>query len=159
MESPEDIEKALSRLMPAALSESGRRSLDELIDGLAAGKPVAAAPAPVRRPWAWGAGIAAAAAALVVALNLTATAPEEGVVEAALPVAPAARGGLVLIGQSERVETAVPEDWMSESDGVAHRAWRLRVVDEERLHDVETGYEVLVSRPREEVVLMPVTAF
>jgi hypothetical protein len=33
------------------------------------------------------------------------------------------------------------------------------VVDEERLHDVETGYEVLVSRPREEVVLMPVTAF
>lgn len=158
MESPDEIEKALSRLMPAALSESGRRSLDELIDSLAAGKPVAAAPAPAGRPWAWAAGIAAAAAALGFALIPPAATPVEGIARTE-PAAPATGGGVVLIGQSERVETAVPEDWMSESDGVAHRAWRVRVVDEERLHDVETGYEVLVSRPREEVVLMPVTAF
>lgn len=158
MESPEDIEKALSRLMPTALSEPGRRSLDELIDSLATGKPVATAPAPASRPWAWAAGIAAAAAALGFALIPPAATPVEGVAVTE-PTAPATGGGVVLIGQSERVETAVPEDWMSESDGVAHRAWRVRVVDEERLHDVETGYEILVSRPREEVVLMPVTAF
>jgi hypothetical protein len=42
---------------------------------------------------------------------------------------------------------------------VAYRAWRVRVVDEERLHDVQTGYEVLVSRPREEVRLIPVSSF
>jgi len=70
-----------------------------------------------------------------------------------------AKSGLVLIDSSEVVEDAVPEDWMSETDGVPHRAWRVRVVDQERLRDVETGYEVLVSHPREEVRLMPVTSF
>lgn len=154
MESPEELEKALSRLMPAALSESGRRSLDELIDGLAEGRPVVAAAAPPTRSWFWSAGIAAAAAALVIAV------PWGGPAEVAEVAGPrAAAAGVVRIAHSERVETAVPEDWMSERDGVAHRAWRVRVVDEERLRDVQTGYEVLVSRPREEVVLMPVTAF
>jgi hypothetical protein len=69
------------------------------------------------------------------------------------------KADVVLIGSSEFVEDAVPEDWMSETDGVPHQAWRVRVVDQERLRDVETGYEVLVSRPREEVRLMPVTSF
>jgi hypothetical protein len=36
MESPEDIEKALARLVPSAISERGQRSLDDLIDSLAA---------------------------------------------------------------------------------------------------------------------------
>jgi hypothetical protein len=159
MESPEEIEKALSRLMPAALSEGGRRTLDELIDGLAAGDvPVAPLPRPAGFPWGWVGGLGAAAAAVVLALSFPAATP--GVPVTIAPSVPsAAAGGIVRIGQSERVETAVPEDWMSESDGVAHRAWRVRVVDEERLHDVATGYEVLVSRPREQVVLMPVTAF
>ena len=156
MESPEDIEKALSRLMPAAISEEGKRSLDELIDGLAAGETVAELPR--KSAWPWLGGVGAAAAALVVALNLPAAGP---LAPEAVPVrpAPATERGIVLIQQTERVETAVPEDWMSETDGVAHRAWRVRVVDEERLRDIETGYEVLVSRPREEVILMPVTDF
>jgi len=155
MESPEEIEKALSRLMPAALSENGQRSLDELIDGLTAGEGQAPLPRVAGFPWGWVAGLGAAAAAVVLALSFPATTPAVPV--AVAPAVPDV--GIVRIGQSERVETAVPEDWMSESDGVAHRAWRVRVVDEERLHDVETGYEVLVSRPREQVVLMPVTAF
>jgi hypothetical protein len=67
--------------------------------------------------------------------------------------------GLVLLGQVERLEAAEPEDWVSEADGVSHRAWRFHVVDEERVQDVKTGYEVTVSCPREKVVLMPVTAF
>jgi hypothetical protein len=155
MESPEELEKALSRLMPAALSETGRRSLDELIDGLAAGPSTAAAPVPPVRFRGWGAGMAAAAA---VALMIAVRSGGPAVVEEGA-LTQAAADDVVRIGHSERVETAVPEDWMSESNGVAHRAWRVRVVDEERLRDVRTGYEVLVSRPREEVVLMPVTAF
>jgi hypothetical protein len=156
MESPEDIEKALSRLMPAAFSEEGKRSLDQLIDGLAAGETVADLPR--KSVWPWLGGIGAAAAALVVALNLPAAGP---LAPETVPgrSAPATERGIVLIQQTERVETAVPEDWMSETDGVAHRAWRVRVVDEERLRDIETGYEVLVSRPREEVILMPVSDF
>ena len=156
MESPEDIEKALSRLMPAAISEEGKRSLDELIDGLAAGETVIEMPRKSSRPWLGGIG--AAAAAVVIALNLPAGSPAP-VNLAVTPPSVAEEGGIVLLQQTERVENAEPDGWMSETDGVAHRAWRVRVVDEERLRDLETGYEVLVSRPREEVILMPVTAF
>ncbi len=156
MESPEDIEKALSRLMPAAISEEGKRSLDELIDGLAAGETVVQMPR--KSAWPWLGGIGAAAAAVVIALNLPAGSPAPADVAVTPPV-PVVQGGIVLLQQTERVENAEPDGWMSETDGVAHRAWRVRVVDEERLRDLETGYEVLVSRPREEVILMPVTAF
>lgn len=157
MESPEDIEKALSRLMPAAISEEGKRSLDELIDGLASGETLVEMP-PRKSAWPWLGGMGAAAAAVVIALNLPAGNPDP-VHVAVTPRAVDAEQGIVLIQQTERVENAEPDGWMSETDGVAHRAWRIRVVDEERLRDLETGYEVLVSRPREEVILMPVTAF
>lgn len=157
MESPEEIEKALSRLMPAAISEEGKRSLDELIDGLASGETVVEMP-PRKSSWPWLGGIGAAAAAVVIALNLPAGSPAPGDL-ADTPAGATAEEGVVLIQQTERVENAEPEGWMSETDGVAHRAWRVRVVDEERLRDLETGFEVLVSRPREEVILMPVTAF
>jgi hypothetical protein len=160
MESPEEIEKALSRLVPAAFSEQGKRSLDELIDGLAAGETTVIEMAPDKSkpllPWAGG--IAAAAAAVVLAMNFPAggpSAPSPGISQAPPEIA----GETVLLHQSERVEAAVPEDWMTEADGVAYRAWRVRVVGEERLHDVQTGYEVLVSRPREEVRLIPVSSF
>ena len=156
MESPEDIEKALFRLMPAAISEEGKRSLDELIDGLAAGETIVEIPR--KSAWPWLGGIGAAAAAVVVALNLPAGSPAPANI-AVTPPAEVEEGDIVLLQQTERVENAEPDGWMSETDGVAHRAWRVRVVDEERLRDLETGYEVLVSRPREEVILMPVTAF
>ncbi|WP_193213179.1 hypothetical protein [Luteolibacter marinus] len=159
MESPEEIEKALSRLMPSAISEKGQRSLDELIDSLAAGEEqVAEMPRKSRLPW-WG-GVGAAAAAVVVALSLP-TGNQAAVDHSQVQVERTgnSNGGILLLGQSKRVEAAEPQDWMSESDGVAYRAWRVRVVDEERVQDLETGYEVLVSCPRDEVRLLPVTAF
>src|SRR5688572_20854162 len=74
MESPEDIEKALARLMPSAISEKGQRSMEDLIDSLAAGEPVAVelptAKKPGRSSWFAYGGIGAAAAAVVVALSL-----------------------------------------------------------------------------------------
>ena len=156
MESPEDIEKALSRLMPAAISEEGKRSLDELIDGLATTEKVVELPR--KSGWPWAGGIAAAAAAVVIALNLPAADPA-GPVAALIAEESFEESGIVLLRQTERVEDAEPEGWLSETDGVAHRAWRVRVIDEDRVRDVKTGYEVTVSRPREEVILMPVTTF
>jgi len=163
MESPEDIEKALARLMPSAISEKGQRSMEDLIDSLAAGETVAVELPSVKKPshlpWFGLGGIGAAAAAVVVAFSLpqgkSPAVVENAPVRENLP----SKADVVLIGSSEFVEDAVPEDWMSETDGVPHQAWRVRVVDQERLRDVETGYEVLVSRPREEVRLMPVTSF
>ncbi|MCW1921457.1 hypothetical protein OKA05_02765 [Luteolibacter arcticus] len=161
MESPEDIEKALARLMPSAISEKGQRSMEDLIDSLAAGETVGVELPPVKKPnrLPWFGGIGAAAAAVVVALSLPQGGSPVVVEKPVAPETPEASSGLVWIGQSEVIEEAVPEDWMAETDGVPHRAWRVRVIDQERLRDVETGYEVLVSRPREEVRLMPITSF
>lgn len=160
MESPEDLEKALARLMPSAISGKGQRSMEDLIDCLAAGETVATVlPEKKAGRWSWLGGIGAAAAAVVIALNLPQREVPAVVEISATPESAAPKSGVVLIGQSEVVEEAVPEDWMSEADGVPHRAWRVRVVDQERLRDLETGYEVLVTRPREEVRLMPVTSF
>ncbi len=87
MESPEDIERALARLMPAAFSEEGKRSLDELIDGLAAGETPAVT---ARKPaWAWVAGVGAAAAAAVFAMNFPA--PDRAVPAAAASMRNCAR--------------------------------------------------------------------
>lgn len=69
MESPEDIENALSRMTPPEISAAGRRSLDLLIDelsGNAVGDLVVPAD-PVRwRIWTAAVGAAAAAVAAVV---------------------------------------------------------------------------------------------
>lgn len=158
MESPEDIEKALARLLPSAISDQGQRSLEDLIDSLAAGETVVEMPPPHRKPWAWIGGIGAAAAAVALALVTPAGEPRAPQFSSTdLP--PEDEGGFVVLAQSKHVETAEPENWTSESDGVTHRAWRVRVVNQERVQDLETGYEVLVSRPQEEVILMPVNAF
>lgn len=178
MESLEDIEKALLRLVPSAISEKGQQSLDDLIDGLAAEAgeepgimempaPEPAVAVPKRRVWSWTGGIAAAAAAIVAAMVLPQGNPGVGSQAVAYhgnpQVTPAGNSshedGILLLGQTERVEAAEPEEWVSEANGVPHRAWRCRVVNEERVQDVKTGYEVTVSRPLEKVVLMPVTAF
>ncbi len=166
MESPEDIEKALGRLVPSALSEKGQRELEDLIDSLAAGEmpdaPAATRPGG-RRFLAWAGGIGAAAAAVAISMSLPQAGPGgNGITAREVPgtgPAPAEEEDVVLLGRVERVEAAEPEDMVWETDGVAHRAWRFRVVDEERVQDVRTGYEVTVSSPRERVVLMPVTAF
>lgn len=73
MESPEDVEKALGRLMPSALSDRGQRALERTIDSLAAGGPVETlVSAPAKASW-WPLAIgmpAAAAAAFAVAHSL-----------------------------------------------------------------------------------------
>lgn len=166
MESPEDIEKALARLVPSAISERGQRSLDDLIDSLAAadGEEAIVEMSQPRRakPWGWISGIGSAAAAITLALVLpeTESTKSGGGRVATAELAPAeAKERFVVLAQSQHVESAEPEGWTSEADGVTHRAWRVRLVNQERVKDVETGYEVLVSQPQEEVILRPVNTF
>lgn len=157
MESPEDIEKALARLVPSAISDRGQRSLEDLIDNLAAGETVVETLAARRQPWGWLGGVGAAAAAVTLAVVIPAGEPEDASSLAA--PAPVEKESFVILEQSKHVESAEPEDWTSESDGVTHRAWRVRVVNQERVQDLETGYEVLVSHPQDEVILRPVNTF
>ena len=159
MESPEDIEKALARLVPSAISDQGQRSLEDLIDSLAAGETaLVEMPEPRRKPWGWIGGVGTAAPAVTLALFIPAGEPGGTAPLAATPVANEEPGFLVL-EQTKHVESAEPEDWTSEADGVTHRAWRVRVVNQERVQDLETGYEVLVSHPQDEVILQPVNTF
>ncbi|WP_367872891.1 hypothetical protein [Luteolibacter sp. Populi] len=164
MESPEDIEKALAALVPSAISEQGQRSLDDLIDSLAAGEvPVAELPEPRRRPWGWAGGIGAAAAAVALAFQLPGGGSGALTQEETLPKTPAipASAGEVVVShaRSEIVDFAEPEGWMSESNGVPRRACRVTYVNQEQVKDMLTGLEVKVKQYGEDTRLLPDNAF
>jgi hypothetical protein len=169
MQTPDSIEAALARLMPPALSEAGQRSLEAMLDELASTAPAPAArhffkfrPAVVAIPL----GIAAA---LLAWLSLapgdpSPAPPSPGPRIAALPVAAAPAtaepgSGLVLVSESDRIETVTDGGWLGDPDGAAMAAVRLRVVEATTFRDEESGIVVQVSDPRDEVILTPVSAF
>ncbi len=67
---------------------------------------------------------------------------------------------VVLLEDMEGVVSAEEnEALVTDADGTLHRAWHVQVVSEERFHDEQSGQEVRVVHPRDELVLMPVTSF
>jgi hypothetical protein len=169
MQTPDSIEAALARLMPPALSEAGQRSLEAMLDELASTAPAPAArhffksrPAVVAIPL----GIAAA---LLAWLSLapgdpSPAPPSPGPRIAALPVAAAPAtaepgSGLVLVSESDRIETVTDGGWLGDPDGAAMAAVRLRVVEATTFRDEESGIVVQVSDPRDEVILTPGSVF
>ncbi|BCX46455.1 hypothetical protein HAHE_03630 [Haloferula helveola] len=151
METPEQIERALmERLVPRGFSDRGAASLDELIDELADETP---APGQRRTLW-WG---AAAAVALTagVSWGVWPRVPES------VPVV--GMGGLAeveLLSESVGVVSTEADDrLLTDSDGSLLQAWNVTVVNEELFRDEQTGHEVRVIQPRDELVLIPVTAF
>ncbi len=171
MPRPEDIEAMLSRLMPPAFSEEGQRSLDMMLDELCgpeedAEMETAAAAPPVvtempRLGPAWKkilipAGIAAAGA---LGFLIPATPAVEPAAQAAgAPAAPRSPG-IVLVGESDRIEKAVDEGWVADVHGRTMQAVRVRAVEESTFRDADTGILIHVSQPREELVLSPVNEF
>jgi hypothetical protein len=118
-----------------------------------------------RRPWAWT-GIAgatgAAAAAVVMAFQMPGTGghpTQGGAPEVAGVPAAVSAPEVVSLERNEFVDSAVPENWMSVKDGVPHRAMRVRYINEERVRDVQTGYEVVVTQTREDLDWLPVDSF
>jgi hypothetical protein len=150
-----EIEAALARLMPPALSEDCQFAIESMIDELAGPESEEIVEMPFRRGnhWRYGSGIAAAAAGLLTLLPFVKTAPTRA--NAVVSQAPA---GLVLVGESDRVESMTDEGWQ-DSDGSAMHAVRLNVVAENSLRDEETGIVMQVSEPREELLLTPISAF
>jgi hypothetical protein len=67
--------------------------------------------------------------------------------------------GFTVVSESGRVEDMVDVGWSETPDGSAMRTLRLRVVEESRLRDEETGIVMNISQPREEFLLMPVSTF
>jgi len=161
MQAPDPIETILARLMPPALSQSGQRSIEAMLDELVAATPRHSSPGPLK-PW-WVRrftlpfGIAAALAALL------ALGPRSAQVTPALamhhPAADNKGSGLVLVSESDRIEAMSDEGWVADPDGTAMQAVRVRVVEANTLRDEETGIVVQVSDPRDEMILTPVTMF
>jgi hypothetical protein len=155
MQAPDPIEAALARLMPTAMSASGQRSIEDMLDGLAAESKVVRV-----RDWkrpAIGVGIAAAIVAMVTLPGLLKSGAE--IVSSPQVRSDVASLGAFLVEKSERVESMSDEGWVADPDGSAMQAVRLRMVSEDLVRDEETGYTVKISEPRDEILLMPVSDF
>jgi hypothetical protein len=151
------IETILSRLMPPALSESGQRGIETMLDELAGSGSANEAPAARPRPLLWPliGGIAAAMVALAVISHSFHPAAPSAV---SRPVA-AHPPAFELVGESDRVEAVRDDGWRENPEGSALRAMRLRVIEENSLLDHETGIVMRITEPRDELLLMPVSAF
>lgn len=163
MQAPDPVEAILARLMPPGLSSAGQGAVEAMIDDLAGVQSAPAAhsqvpglrPVPQRAWWISGIAAAGVAAALVFPLQLGhRTLARDGTQAPSPPTA-----DFVLVGGSGRIESMTEDGWHEDADGLTMQAMRLSVVEEENLIDEETGIMMTVSEPREEILLMPVSAF
>lgn len=152
------IETILARMMPPALSADGQREIEDMLDELAGpSEEIIPVKAWFSRPWFRGVAAAGIAAAVILALampRLNTTAPVPVVV-----LEQEAADGVVLVGESGQIKSMSEQGWQENPDGSALRTLRMKVVEENRFLDEETGIVMLVSEPREEYLLMPVSAF
>lgn len=152
MHEKDSVETILARLMPPALSVSGQRGIEDMLDELSGAAVVQPPARSGFRPFIIT-GIAACLAAALVIPRLMPAAPPAGATAA--PAVPE----FLLVGESGRIETMTDEGWREIPDGSAMRALRVRVIEENSLFDEETGIVMQVSQPREELLLMPISAF
>jgi hypothetical protein len=158
----ERVEKSLERLIPVALSLRATEDIERMLDELAAGGKVAALPPVARlrlKRWHRGFGIAAALVAGIL-VSLWAW-PERLTSERLAGKVRAGRAAdsFELLREENRVESAVDEGITDDDGGGVHRLLRYRVVGESVVRNEATGAVVRVVEPREEVLLVPITAF
>jgi hypothetical protein len=150
MPAPEEIEAMLQRLMPTALSPLAQEEMDAIFEEAASGVPS-------RKSWVSRYWIPSSLAAAVGFALLLVPFTKKMPVSVAAAAAPSP--GLVLVNSSDRVEEVADEGEDGTTQGEEMHAVRLQMVAENTVKDQETGIEMLVSEPREELVLVPVTAF
>lgn len=161
MHKPDPIETILARLMPPAISEGGQLDIEAMLDDLAGTAAPAAPVRPAGAPWMrhlLAGGIAAAGVAAVLIFPLARPPAASSWAHKTSP-ASGAHAGLVLVGESDRVESMTDAGWQEDADGAPMQATRLSVVEENSLLDEQTGIVMQVSEPREEIFLMPVSTF
>lgn len=154
-------------LMPVALSDDASGSIHAMLDELAGmntanadAPPAPAAIAPKNSSWR----AAAAVVAGLLAISAWLLAP--GTKKLAFSPSPKSTSFTAqnvpimhLVDESTHLAWFEDEGWLDDPDGGALRAVRMRVVEENRFLDAETGLIVHVSSPREEMLLMPVSSF
>jgi len=161
------LESKLRRsLMPVAMSESATESIHAMLDQLAGPEttiPDASNPTAGPRVSPWHAAAAAVAAILAVSAWLASPAIENAAhnqtKESQPPSIQIHTHSMHLVDESTRLAWVEDEGWLADPDGGTLRAVRMRVVEENRLLDEETGLIVHIASPREEMLLMPVSTF
>jgi hypothetical protein len=159
MQAPDPVEAILARLMPPALSQGAQFDIEAMIDELAgpeAENVVRISGKAGMKRWLVGSGIAAAIGVLCALLPMVDRSSEPKVASN-LPHQSAP--GLVLVSESDRVESMTEEGWQDDSEGVAMQTLRMSLVGENRLRDEASGMVVQISEPREEILLMPISTF
>ncbi len=156
MQAPDPIaavEAAMARLMPPALSQDGQLEIEAMLDELAGSE---AGNITAIRPNKWlarcltGGGIAAGIGALCALFPMLRNSPESPVA-----VNSPSAAGLVLVSQSDRIESMTDDGWHAQADGSAMRALRLKTVQENNVRDEKSGMVVQISEQHEETLQVP----
>ena len=158
MHKPDPVETILARLIPPALSEAGQHGIEAMLNELAATSASDHFHNATRKRFKFrfiAGGIAASGIAAVLIFSLMT--PKSPLLAKISTFE--SHPEFVLVGESDHVESMTDEGWQEDSDGTAMQAMRLSVVEENTLRDNQSGIEMQISEPREEMVLMPVTAF
>jgi hypothetical protein len=150
-----EIENALQRLMPVGLSEGALSEMELMLDDLDDGSELVVSRFP-RYVRSVTAGGIAAAAALAVFLSFHQVESREIITNA--PVEESAPE-LEYLAETDRVEGFSDEGLYVDTGGSAMRKMRVRLVEESQIRDVETGIVVVLTEPREEMYMVPVSTF
>lgn len=153
----EEMEKALSRLMPVAVSEDAQERMDEMLDQLAGDSKVARFDFRKSAKWLAAGGIAAA-----LGLGAYVSVPDQNNPLKAIESVSNQNDlepELIFLSESDRVEGVSDEGLYIDSGGSAVRKVRIRVVGESQIRDEETGIVVMLTEPREEMYMVPVSTF
>jgi hypothetical protein len=171
MKSPEEMEKALQRLVPPALSAQAHADVSAMLASLAASAspvaPVAEISPDTKRPlprviarWAAAAALVIGAiSALVVSQPQTqklVTTPTDR--EKPVPAAES-DGSPILIDRMLLTDGITVEGTMAAADGRVINQVNRRVETRERYRDAKKGYLITISETRDEKVYLPKKGF
>lgn len=155
LETADDIEKALSGLMPVALSERVTEEIEAEIDALAGDEGN-----DFSGYFRWQA-VAGFAAAIALALVVFSLGDKLGA-EAGASINPQTEEEIpemVFLAETDRVEVMADEGLFVDAGGSAVRKVRVRMVANSQIRDEETGIVVQLTEPREELYMVPVSNF
>ncbi len=170
MKSPEEMENALRRLVPPALSAQAHADVSAMIASLAASSPHETPPAeiteiaqPAARRGPWYAAAAAVVVAGLTALNLPQAEQPLTItpdIEYPQPTIVAdAKAAPVLIDRMLVTDGITVEGTLAAADGTMMNQVQRRVETRERYRDARKGYLITVSETRNEKVLLPKKGF
>lgn len=169
MKSPEEMEKALQRLIPPALSERAHADVSSMLASLAASAPAAPEEAQagirlssLRLPLSIAAAVAIAAVS-VASWSASHGASDKIAAVTAGPVTPTPSGesetSPVLIDRMLVTDGMTVEGTLTAADGSVMNQVNRRVQTRERYRDAKKGYLITISETRDEKVYLPKKGF